>query len=152
VVIDFYTNLWNLCRNKKHAITLHPHYLKQYANRWHIFGKYQNQHHTTFNLPINRIKNVKLNQEINFEKCSIDWDDYFFDIIGVIRYDEPPQEIILHVNKETFPFVQTKPIHPNQTMRKINDHYYEIWIKIIPNREFIKILISFGQDITIKLS
>ena len=131
------------------AVTFHPHYLKQYANRWYIFGKHENQQKATYHLPLDRIKNVRLNHQINFEKCSIDWDDYFFDIIGVIRYDEPPQEIILHVNKETFPFVQTKPIHPTQKIRKINDDYYEIRIKIIPNREFIALLMSYGQDITI---
>jgi predicted DNA-binding transcriptional regulator YafY len=68
----------------------------------------------------------------------------------VIRYDEEPQEIMLHINKETYPFVQTKPLHPTQRIKKIDDDFYEIRIKIIPNREFIALLLSYGQDLTIQ--
>lgn len=135
---------------RPHAIIFHPHYLKQYANRWYIFGKHQKQNLPTYHLPLDRIKNLKINPKLSFEKCTIDWEEYFYDIVGVIRYDEEPQEITLHVNKETYPFVQTKPLHPTQRIKKIDDDFYEIRIKIIPNREFIALLLSYGQDITIQ--
>jgi predicted DNA-binding transcriptional regulator YafY len=135
---------------RSRSIIFHPHYLKQFANRWYIFGKHQNQSQETYHLPLDRIINVEHNYQIEYVSCDIDWDDYFYDIVGVIRYNEQPQDLILHVNKETYPFVQTKPLHPTQKIKKLDSDFYEIRIKIIPNREFIALMLSYGQDITIK--
>lgn len=132
------------------SIIYHPHYLKQFANRWYIFGKHNGQPHDTWHLPLDRIKNISINHQIPYLSCNLNWDDYFFDIIGVVRYNEEPQEVILHVNQETIPFVKTKPLHPTQRVKNLENGFFEIRIKIIPNREFISLILSYGQDITIQ--
>lgn len=79
-----------------------------------------------------------------------DWQDYFYDIVGVTRFDEKVERIILHVNKEMAPYIQTKPLHPTQKFKKINEQTYEVEIKVIPNLELNSLLLSFGKNLIVK--
>ena len=79
-----------------------------------------------------------------------DWQDYFYDIIGVTRFDEKVERIIVHVNKEMAPYIKTKPLHPTQKFKKINDQTYEVQINVIPNLELNSLLLSFGKNLIVQ--
>jgi predicted DNA-binding transcriptional regulator YafY len=132
------------------TIVFHPHYLKQHNGRWYIFGRHEGLGAPIWHLPVERMNNIKKHPGVSFVKCTTDWDEYFYDIVGVVRYDEAPQQIKLHVDASTGPYISTKPLHPSQKMKRMENGHYEIRIEIIPNHDFFALILSYGQDIIIK--
>lgn len=126
----------------------HPYYLKQYNNRWFVFGLFEEKNIPTWNLALDRILAIE-EIHINQVECTIDWDDYFYDIIGVSRpFDSQPEEVTLLFNEEAKPYIMTKPLHPTQkTMNTENG--LEVRIKVIPNFELLKTILSHGNQVTI---
>ena len=58
------------------------------------------------------------------------------------------QEIILMFNKEVAPYVLTKPIHPTQRHKQAPNGL-EIRIKVIPNFELERLILSFGEQVQV---
>jgi predicted DNA-binding transcriptional regulator YafY len=48
------------------------------------------------------------------------------------------------------PYIQTKPLHPTQKLKKINEQTYEVEIKVIPNLELNSLLLSFGKSLVVQ--
>ncbi|MEY4572643.1 MAG: hypothetical protein RLZ10_1887 [Bacteroidota bacterium] len=135
----------------KLKVICHPYYLKQFNGRWFIFGRNEKMDNDQWHFPLDRIENVQTNYNLNYKVDSTEsWADYFYDIIGVTRYNEPIEKVLLHVNKATLPFIQTKPIHPTQKIRIYEDEKIEIEIQVIPNHEFFSVILSYGKDLVIK--
>ena len=63
-------------------LKIHPYYLKQFNKRWFLFGL-NNTDKLLYNLPLDRIKNIKPDST-KFKKNTVtNFKDYFEDIIGV---------------------------------------------------------------------
>ena len=78
-----------------------------------------------------------------------DWDDYFYDIVGVTRPQGVDiQEVVLNFSPVLAPYILTKPIHPSQK-DKNEPSGLEVRIKVIPNIELIKLLLSFGDQVEV---
>jgi predicted DNA-binding transcriptional regulator YafY len=127
----------------------HPYYLKQYNNRWFVFGLNEKLNIPTWNLALDRI--------ISLEECSkiyidsnIDWEDHFYDIIGVTRnMDEEVEEIELLFSKEQADYIQTKPLHPSQKTKLKDMGELKVVLKLIPNFELEMALLSFGEKVKV---
>ena len=63
---------------------------------------------------------------------------------------EKVERIIVHVNKEMAPYIKTKPLHPTQKFKKINDQTYEVQLNVIPNLELNSLLLSFGKNLIVQ--
>ncbi len=136
-----------------------PQYLKQYNNRWFLLTK-DPRYDTLSILSIDRIEQITQTQEISYETVDRDFEDYFYDIIGVSHTpDTPYQRIVLWVSDNTTPYIETKPLHPSQKPVKgdaladlqaayptLKGGSY-IAIKVIPNYELYTQLLSYGADI-----
>ncbi len=131
-------------------IVFHPHYLKQHQGRWYIFGRHEGLSADVWHLPVERMSNIKEHKAIMYVRSTTDWDDYFYDIVGVVRYNEAPQKITLHVDVATGPYLRTKPLHPTQKMKQLDNGHYEVRIEVIPNHDFFALLLSYGQDIILQ--
>lgn len=135
-------------QTEEEVFIFHPYYLKQYNNRWFVYGLNQEKDIPTWNLALDRILAIE-EVHINQVECTIDWDDYFYDIIGVSRpFDSQPEEIILLFNEEAKPYIITKPLHPTQKTRD-TENGLEVRIKVIPNFELLKMILSHGKQVTI---
>jgi len=69
----------------------------------------------------------------------MDWEeDYFFDIIGVTRYDDVPLERIqLYCPPMAARYIETKPLHPTQrTISKETDGSILLEVCLYQNPEF----------------
>lgn len=134
--------------SKPYEITFHPYYLKQYNNRWFVFGTNEANQVSIWNLALDRIESLHETDK-KFKPSETDWEDYFFDIIGVTRPEGAElQEIVLKFSPEVAPYVITKPIHPSQ--RQKNDSTgLEVKIKVIPNFELEKLILSFGEQVKV---
>lgn len=137
------------CSFKGHEFktVCHPYYVKQYNNRWFLFG-WNEKFHSLGNYALDRIISFKKVDTPFIKNNQIDFDTYFKDIIGVTvpKEDTPTETIILRFSKERFPYVVSKPIHPSQT---INKEEHTITIKVKPNQELNQMIFSFMPDVEV---
>lgn len=134
--------------SEPYKITFHPYYIKQYNSRWFVFGLNADYEIANWNLALDRIESLtETNQK--YKTTNIDWEDYFYDIIGVTRPEgEELQEVILNFTQEVAPYVITKPIHPSQK-HKSSQNGLEVKIKVFPNFELERLILSFGEQVKV---
>lgn len=131
-----------------YAVELHPYFLKQYNSRWFIFG-HNTDKNTIQNLALDRIKGIRECQTA-YRSCELDWEYYFDDFVGVSRKEGEPVEIRIRVlDAEQAAYIRTKPLHQSQKPIRAVDNGFETSIKVIPNYELEKLIMSFGDRIVI---
>lgn len=129
--------------------TIHPHYLKQYNNRWFLFGFNNENEKADWNLAIDRIKEIT-EVNIKYKPNKIDWSDYFEDIIGVTKpIDTSPKKIILHFYGKTGKYMETKPIHGSQKSNWINNDTLELKLNLIINYELERLILSYADTVKV---
>lgn len=137
------------CSFKGHEFrtVCHPYYVKQYNNRWFLFG-WNEKFHSLGNYALDRIISYRKVDTPFIKNNQINFDTYFKDIIGVTvpKEDTPTETIILRFSKERFPYVVSKPIHPSQI---INKEEHTITIKVKPNHELNQMIFSFMPDVEV---
>ncbi|WP_395052679.1 helix-turn-helix transcriptional regulator [Flavobacterium sp.] len=132
-----------------YEIIFHPFYLKQYNSRWFVFGYNEFMQNQFWNMALDRIKSVAESKFIYIES-ETDWEDYFYDIVGVTKAADRKLELIsLWFAPSQAPYIITKPIHPTQTIVKNNIDGLEIKIKVIPNYELEKLILSFANSVKV---
>lgn len=130
---------------------IHPYHLKQYNNRWFLFGYEESEKYTGItNLPLDRIYEITETVD-DVKPNTIEWGDYFDEIIGVSHpQDQKRIEIKLRFTKKRIPYVLTKPIHgASQRLDKSDPEERTIIINLLPNKELYQTLLSFGSDLEV---
>jgi len=127
---------------------LSPYFLKQYNNRWFLFGTSKGFSNLT-NLALDRIINIESSTENYIANCIADFNEYFEDVIGVsVSQESEPQKISLRVDSKLYPYIKTKPIHGSQKhLGKENGDI--IQLELIINYELESVLLGFGDSIEI---
>lgn len=125
-----------------------PHYLKQYNNRWFVFGAVAGfENSTTYAL--DRIQEVSNNTEA-YQDTTTDFEEYFEDVIGVTIPQNASLEVIeLKVAASLFPYIRSKPLHGSQKVKEVNDDFAMVELKLLPNYELESVLLSFGESIAV---
>lgn len=135
-----------------YLIFLHPYYLKQYNNRWFLFGLNEEKNIPTWNLAIDRIIEITDSSNKFILNTEIDWIEYFEDVIGVtIPKDAQPQEVILHFYNKTGRYIENKPIHGSQKTQWLDNTTLEVKLNLIINYEFESFVLSYGESIKVIL-
>ena len=131
------------------TLQFHPYYLKQYNNRWFLFGK-SDEYDDITNLALDRIKNIK-HASIAYDMSKmINFEEYFEDVIGVTMPKEQALEkVVLKVSASLAPYIKTKPLHGSQKRIAETDENYTFSIEVISNYELKKKILSFGKDIVV---
>ncbi|WP_299385809.1 WYL domain-containing protein [uncultured Lacinutrix sp.] len=134
---------------KEQKIKFHPYHLKQYNNRWFVFGKNEEYNNLT-NLALDRIKSIE-HDSIKFDASQmIDFEEYFEDIIGVTKPEDIAlTKIVLKATPQLAPYIKTKPLHGSQKNVEENEESFTFSIEVIPNYELNKKILSFGNGIQI---
>ena len=131
-------------------LILHPYFLKQYNNRWFLFGYNSENQKFDWNLALDRIVAVK---ELNVEykkNTEIDWLDYFEDIIGVTKpVGEKTEAVVLHFIGKTGNYMETKPIHGSQKSKWLDENTLEITLDIIINYELERLILSYADSVSV---
>ena len=131
-----------------YEFAFHPYYIKQYNGRWFVFGLNSGNQMPNWNLALDRIESISETSE-TYLKSNIIWNEYFEDFIGVTRpMDAVLQEVVLKFSNEVAPYVLTKPLHLSQKY-KHQPNGLEIRIKVIPNYELEKLILSFGEQVKV---
>ena len=134
--------------SEPYEITFHPYYLKQYNNRWFVFGLNADNQVPNWTLALDRIEYLSETAQ-KYKQSETDWEEYFFDLVGVTRpVGAELQDIVLKFSPEVAPYVITKPIHPSQKYKK-GPTGLEVKINIIPNFELERLILSFGEQVKV---
>lgn len=129
-------------------ITFHPYYIKQYNNRWFVFGLNSDNQVPNWNLALDRIESLS-ETTLKYKPSETDWEEYFYDLVGVTRPEgKEIQEVVLKFSPEVAPYILTKPIHPSQK-HKNDPTGLEIRISVIPNFELERLVLSFGEQVKV---
>lgn len=146
------------------TVIFHPHNLKEFNGRWHIFGSIEQIDSLSNQAIINEGQNIPLDR-ID-EKPTIIYDieylfpdkikypEYFNDIVGVTHIaNEELHDIVVRIHdKYMFGLVETKPIHYSQrTLKDFNDTlgYGEVTMTLRTNNEFFGRILQLGHDLEI---
>jgi predicted DNA-binding transcriptional regulator YafY len=131
-------------------IVIHPYFLKQYNNRWFLFGYNPEKEKYDWNLAIDRIISIKETKGKYQKNNKIDWQEYFEDIIGVTKpVDAEPEKVVLHFKGRTGNYMETKPLHGSQKPKWIDDNTLEVTLEIIINYELERLILSYADSVTV---
>ncbi len=131
------------------SIKFHPYYLKQYNNRWFVFGKNPDYNNIT-NLALDRISEIMESADKNYVETDIDFMEYFEDILGVTFEDESELcKITLRIDQSLWPYIKTKPIHGSQKLVYKSDNFVDISLELIPNYELESTILQYGEKIIV---
>jgi len=134
---------------KAQNFIFHPYHLKQFNNRWFLFGK-NNDFNNLTNLALDRIQSVNDCNIKYIPNTTINFQEYFDDFIGVSKTENSPlKKIVLLAKPSLAPYIKTKPLHGSQRQILEDDKGFKFSIEVMPNFELEKMLLSFGEGITV---
>lgn len=125
--------------------TVHPYYLKEYNNRWFLFG-FNEASESIYNIPLDRIEDIKQAKK-EYRTSDIDFEHYFDDVIGASVASREKIDIYLKFSEHRFPYIMTKSIHQSQRLVDIDNR--TVKISVIPNNELEALILSFGKDVEV---
>jgi predicted DNA-binding transcriptional regulator YafY len=130
---------------------LHPYFLKQYNNRWFLLGYCENlgQQRRVTNLALDRIEQIIPATVVWVENENIDFDEYFDDVVGVTVHDRATERVVLEIDNELFPYVETKPLHGSQKIKARNQTTTTIELNLIINYELENLLLGYIDKVRI---
>ncbi len=130
-------------------IILHPYFLKQYNNRWFLFGKSRDAK-TVTTIALDRIEVIEAVSEVFIPNTEINFEEYFDDVVGVsVPNNGTTENVILKIDAESWPYVKTKPIHGSQKIKEQTSKYTIIELKVIPNFELEALIFSHAEKIEV---
>ncbi len=164
VGIEHFKGLYNAVQNKTplsitykgfqfeeaHTFVFHPYYLKEYNNRWFLFGLDVEKGKPNHNVPIDRIISFSVLNIPFVENHTIDWQDYFSDMIGVSKPEDAALEkVILHFNQTTGKYMESKSIHETQKHKWIDENTFEVSINVYINYELERLILSYCESVKV---
>ena len=135
-------------RGTEFTHTIYPYYIKEYNNRWFLFGLGEETGHIE-NLALDRIEGYAMSSKPFKKNTTINFNTYFNDVIGVTIPDDDVkvETIKLCFSAKRFPYVLSKPIHHSQV--QVKDEPNTIEIKVRPTRELDQLIFSFIPDVEV---
>lgn len=136
-------------RDESILMVLHPYFLKQYNNRWFLFGK-SGDAKTVTTIALDRIELIQPVSEVFQPNTEINFEEYFEDVVGVsVPKENMVEKILLKIDAETWPYIKTKPIHGSQKIKEQKTDYTIIELHLIPNFELEAIILSHAERIEV---
>jgi len=136
-------------RDESILMILHPYFLKQYNNRWFLFGKSGDAKSIT-TTALDRIESIQIASEVYLPNTEINFEEYFEDIVGVsVPPDSKLETVILKIDNDSWPYIKTKPIHGSQKIKEQTSEYTIIELQLIPNYELEALILSHAEKIEV---
>jgi predicted DNA-binding transcriptional regulator YafY len=129
--------------------SFHPWWLKEYKNRWFVFGLKSGG---ILNLALDRIVAVDVDHKILYQPSEVkSIDDYFKDVIGVtVSLNVRPENVRMRVDAANAPYVETKPLHHSQeVVSRDHDGSIVINIHVQLNFELEREIMGFAESMEV---
>lgn len=138
----------------EHTFTFSPYILKEYRNRWFIFGRSKVEGPVA-NLALDRI--IKIAEAgpdaIFIDEGEFSPEEYFKDIIGVTKIPgkmDTRMDIRFRAAPRFAPYIETKPLHHSQfVLERDESGAVTFQISVCRNYELEKVLLEFGDGIEV---
>ncbi len=130
---------------------LFPYLLKEYRNRWFLFGSRVDDM-KLFNLALDRIVDFHPCPEIPYKENPGFGEDFFDDVIGVTKHSQLKKEkIVVWASNSQASYILTKPFHSSQRVidKDKTDGSMTFELEVIVNRELITQLLGYADGIKI---
>lgn len=162
--IEHFSTLYNAVQNKTpleitykdfkteepYTYIFHPYYLKEYNNRWFLFGFHPESCKRDWNVAIDRIVSVTPSAVPFVVNETIDWQHYFSDMIGVSKgIGAVLENVVLHFNQLTGKYMENKSINETQKHKWIDEFTLELKVKVMPNYELERLILSYGESVKV---
>jgi len=127
----------------------HPYLLKEYYNRWYVFG-YEEYWNVLRIYGLDRITDIKPEPGKKFRNPSTPPKEYFRNIVGVTRFeDTEPEKIRLRFSKQQAPYVLSQPLHESQVVEEANEEYTIITLNVHTSPELEILLLGWGSEVEV---
>ena len=131
----------------------HPYLLKQYNDRWFVFGYRPDVGNYYYNIPLDRILSKLEIIEHYSSSRPLDYLKHFDNIVGVTKENtSKEQEIIIKIKDiDTWGRITTKPFKAQTVVSDFNrkEKYGLISLCVVPNHELYSRLLSWGMHVEI---
>lgn len=131
---------------KDRPMAIMPHLLKQYQNRWYVYGCFPNGEFRSFG--IDRISNLEILSE-SFKPKMKRPKEMFDNIIGLVYERETIEEVVLSYDSFQGKYIKTQPIHSSQIILKDDETELRISIRVIPNYELEEQILKQGERVKV---
>ena len=136
-------------QDKEEDFSIHPYFLKQYNKRWFLFGQ-RDGFDTWTNLALDRVIAVEVAEGVEFIPQIEKHDVYFEDVIGVSKpIGVQCQFVKIKIDQSLWPYIESKPLHPSQTVVERTDTYTVIQLEVLPNYEFYAQILGLGPAVEV---
>ena len=136
----------NFWQNEPKKIGLYPHLLKQYQNRWYVFGCFPNGDFRSFGLE--RISNLEVLSE-GFKPKMKHPKDAFNEIVGLVYSQSKVEDVILSYRADQGHYIKTQPIHSTQKILIDDENELRIQLRVRPNYELQEQILKQGERVTV---
>lgn len=136
-------------KGRYHKHILHPYFVKQYNNRWYLFGLDSDEKRIK-NLAFDRIQKITFSNQVFIKNTEIDFNTYFDNVVGVTVPNSTEAELIdlyLRFSPTRFQYAISKPIHKSQEI--VNQESCTVRLKLYYTKELEQQIFSFGPDVEI---
>ncbi len=124
-------------------VEIHPYYLKQYNTRWFLWGYNPDSNYNPdtaphiINLAIDRIESIEHLGHLTFNNnYRIDFEDFFFDVVGSsVDENLPVEEVLLCVDNRLYDYIRNKPLHHTQKVVECGEDCTTIKLNVRYNYE-----------------
>lgn len=127
----------------------HPYYLKEYRNRWFVIG-IKKKGTPILNLALDRIISIEECNTKYAPKEDFNLNGYLHDIVGVsVNPNGQPERVLIRADRETAPYIQTKPIHHSQEVVETlpDGVIFSLYVQL--NFELEREILGFGDRIKV---
>jgi len=137
-------------KTESKELIFHPYLLKQYRNRWFVFGREDHNNYVT-NLALDRILSIKNSSTSFVENDLFSPDDYFKHLVGVsMPRNSPIEDVVIRIKATTVPYLTSKPIHNLQEVTKTyKNGDVQIKIPVYINYELESTIMSYGKALEV---
>ena len=127
-------------------VEFYPHLLKQYLNRWYVFGCFKDGEFTSFGL--DRILELEVLSE-TFKLKNKKPKDIFNSIIGLTHVGDKVETIVLVFDPFQGNYIKLQPIHHSQKILIDNETELRIEIRVKVNYELEEQILKHGQHVRV---
>ena len=129
-------------------LKFHPYYLKQYNNRWFVFGHNEEPGRIS-NVALDRIQTLAPAKGEYKPNEALDFTDYFEDVVGVTVPDTDVQHVDIQVSNALWPYLASKPLHGSQKVLRKEKDTVVIRLSVKLNHELQALLLSYGEEVKV---
>lgn len=133
------------------SFIFYPYLLKEYRNRWFVFGLKRGSH-MLMNLALDRIHKLDVAENIPYKENTIfDPLTFFNDMVGVTKNTCSKTEIVrFRANPQNAPYIETKPLHRSQkVIERLEDGATVFELEVVINQELQREIFGFADSIKV---